>query len=608
MKEDTKMKKHIIILASLLIAATSCNLLNTKPEAQLDPETFFETETNLMLFSNAFYDQFDDNAKFYQEQSDHYINLNLSNELRGGNVRQVPASGGGWSWTMLRRINNLLGHIDQCKDEAVKAKYISLARFFRAYFYFEKVKRFGDVPWVDRAYEDDDPALFNPRERREYIFHRILEDVDAAIEGLPATKSVYRVNKYTALAFKAHICLYEGTYRKYHPYNTSSKTREAWITDDENVETSEELLEMAWKAAEEVMTKGGYKLAKDYLMLFAQEDASQDEMILALRFERSLDRKTNTTAFATMSTQGCPGLTKKFVDSFLMADGSRFTDKQGWETMQFMDEVRNRDPRLACCTRTPGYTYIGKKDILAPDYTSSVTGFQLVKFVMPMNLPEVDRVDKSYNDLPVYRLAEMYLIFAEAKAELGILSQGDLDLSVNKLRKRVGMPDMNMAAANAKPDSYLIAPKYGYSNPVLLANANLGVILEIRRERAVEMAQEGRRWDDLMRWREGNCIDQAMYGPYFPGPGEYDLNGDGKPDVCLWTGTDPKHKDMQDLEIGVKTGIILSGGNSGYVDNQSGVAHTFNEDRDYLYPIPTEERQLNGNLTQNPGWNDGLRD
>lgn len=588
------MKKiFAILLPAVALCFASCDgdLLNKTPESTISPDSYFKTEADLKLFSNAFYSQFDDS--FYEDQSDHFINLNLSNELRGGNVRTVPSTGGGWSWTMLRRINELLRNIDKCQDEKVRAEYAGLAKFFRAFFYFEKVKRFGDVPWVGEAFDSDAAELYAPRDSREVIMTHMLEDIDEAIAALPAAKSLYRVNKYAALALKAQFCLYEGTYRKYHGISLSGHS-------------AEDYLNLAVQAAEEIMA-GPYKLKDDYLMLFAEENADPDEMILAMQFDRTVQRKNNTTAFATMSTQGAPGLTKKFVDSFLMKDGSRFTDRKGWETMQFIDEVADRDPRLACLTRTPGYTRIGATDVLAPDFGSSVTGFQLVKFVMDVTLPEVDRVDKSYNDLPIYRLGEIYLIYAEAKAELGTITQDDLDKSVNLLRKRVGMPDMVLADALASPDPYLLSDEYGYLNPVLRKASNVGILLEIRRERSIELAQEGKRWDDLMRWKEGKCIDQKMYGQYFPGPGKYDLTGDGKPDVWLYEGAKPSDKTMQLLKIGDKTGVILSEGSYGYVDNQQGIDHIFNEERDYLYPIPIEERQLNPNLTQNPGWNDGLK-
>ena len=592
------MKKiFAIIIPAALLCFASCDIrvesdfLNKTPESTVSPDSYFKTESDLKLFSNAFYSQFSDD--FYEAQSDHYIKLNLSDELRGGNVRKVPQSGGGWSWTMLRRINEMLGNMDKCPDEKVRAEYTALAKFFRAYFYFEKVKRFGDVPWVGKAYSSEAEELYAPRDSREVIMGHMLEDIDEAIAALPASKSLYRVNKYAALALKAQFCLYEGTYRKYHGLTLDGRTAEAY-------------LELAAKAAEEIMA-GPYKLKNDYLMLFAEENADTDEMILAMQFDRTVQRKNNTCAFALVSTQGAPGLTKKFVDSFLMKDGSRFTDRKGWETMEYIEEMTDRDPRLACCTRTPGYKRIGGTEVLAPDFGSSVTGFQIVKFVMDMNLPEVNRVEMSYNDLPIYRLGEIYLIYAEAKAELGTISQTDLDMSVNKLRQRVGMPDMNLDEALASPDEYLLSNEYGYSNPLLHNAANVGIILEIRRERSVELAQEGKRWDDLMRWKEGKCIEQAMYGMYFPGPGKYDLTGDGKTDIWLYTGTKPSDKEHALIEIGVKTGVILSEGDHGYVDNQSGVAHVFNENRDYLYPIPTEERQLNPKLAQNPGWDDGLK-
>ena len=231
---------------------------------------------------------------------------------------------------------------------------------------------------------------------------------------------------------------------------------------------------------------------------------------------------------------------------------------------------------------------------------------------MDETLPQVNRVDMSYNDIPVFRLAEMYLIYAEAKAELGNLDQTDLDISINLLRDRVGMPHLNLAQASANPDWYLQSPEYGYQNPILLGSSNLGVILEIRRERAVELFKEGFRWDDLMRWKEGKCIEQVMHGMYFPGLGEYDLSGDNRPDIVLYEKNKPDEKEgVAAFEVGVLTGVLLTDGTSGYVDPQPQKnyqnSHLFNEDRDYYYPIPTTERSLNPNLTQNPGWNDGLK-
>jgi hypothetical protein len=227
---------------------------------------------------------------------------------------------------------------------------------------------------------------------------------------------------------------------------------------------------------------------------------------------------------------------------------------------------------------------------------------------MDVTLPEVGRVDMSYYDIPVFRIAEMYLIYAEALAENDKLSQADLDISVNLLRDRVGMPHMNMNDANANPDWYLCSEEFGYRN---VSGANKGVILEIRRERAIELFKEGFRWDDLMRWKEGLCINQVMHGQYFPGLGEYDLTGDNKADIVLYQGKKPAEKaGVAAFEVGTLTGVVLSEGTKGYINPQPQEnpqnAHVFDESRDYYYPIPATERSLNPNLTQNPNWKDGL--
>ena len=205
----------------------------------------------------------------------------------------------------------------------------------------------------------------------------------------------------------------------------------------------------------------------------------------------------------------------------------------------------------------------------------------------------------------MYRYAEVLLNYAEAKAELGTLTQDDLNKSVNVIRKRVGMPDLNLANANAHPDRYLSSEETGYPNVI---GGNKGVILEIRRERTVELMQEGFRFDDLVRWKAGSCINQSLMGMYFPGAGQYDLTGDGKADVVLYdkgTAKPETASGTQVYEIGNE--LILSSDNKGYIYYHKNIPRTnFSEERDYLYPIAINERSLNYNLTQNPGWDDGL--
>ena len=167
------------------------------------------------------------------------------------------------------------------------------------------------------------------------------------------------------------------------------------------------------------------------------------------------------------------------------------------------------------------------------------------------------------------------------------------------------MPDLNMQSVNADPDWYLSSAEYGYTN---VTGPNKGVILEIRRERAIELTQEGFRFDDLVRWKSGNSIDQDIYGMYFKQPGEYDLTGDGVADVILYEEGTPKPSGADGVQVLlIGQDILLTEGNRGYIYYHKNIARTkFSEVRDYLYPIPINERSLNKNLTQNPGWNDGL--
>ena len=601
-----KMKKYLITIAAAALAFASCDMLDKAPQAEMSPESYFRTEQDLQLFSNTFYNNLLPKSPF-SSQSDHYVKLVLSDELHGGTYRIVPSSGGGWTWGDLRKMNTLLGYINNCEDEAAVKEYTALTKFFRTYFYFEKVKRFGDVPWVDVELGSADEALYNPRDNREVVMQHMLEDINYAIENLPAPTTQFRVNKYTALALKAQFCLFEGTFRKYHAGQSTLKT----LPGDAKDYTF--YLQEAADAAKQIMDSGKYSLystgkpADDYRDMFVQENCeSNKEYILSIKFDYGLGIFHNGTAYGLLPSQGRVGATRKFIDSFLMKDGSRYTDKAGWESKQFAEQIADRDPRLAQSFRTPGYTRIDGTDQLAPDFSACCTGYHTTKWVMSCkaNGGDSDRVDRSTSDLPVYRLGEILLIYAEAKAELGTITQADLDASVNLLRKRVGMPSMKM---DVTVDPYLTSPETGYTNPKLLASSNLAVILEVRRERAVELAQEGTnyRWYDIVRWREGKCIEQPYYGIYFPGAGEYDLNGDGKLDYCLYEGdVKPNSSATSVLKIG--SDIILSNGASGYVQPHKAETRSFNEGRDYYYPIPINERSLNPNLTQNDGWDDGL--
>ncbi len=567
-------------LGACLFLLVSCSLDKT-PLAALSPGTYFSNEEELRLYSNKFYqDILPDGPGIYNENADMIIITPLNESVSG--QRMVPSTGGGWSWDALRRINYLLANSSHTADLSVRNRYDALAKFFRAYFYFEKLKRFGEVPWFNTVLASDDAQLFKPRDSRNLIADSIIQDLDFAIGYLPETKDVYRVNKWTALALKSRACLFEGTFRKYH-----------------GLPDAEKYLTLCAGASEQLIDNGGYTLYKTgatpYQDLFANTKAIGQEVILARDYDDALGLFHNVQNYENASTQGRPGLSKTFVNSYLTSSGGRFTDLLNYDKKEFTEETQNRDPRLAQTIRTPGYTRINSTAKVAPNLSYTITGYHLTKYAMEQ---VNDANGKSITDIPLFRIAETYLNFAEAKAELGSLTQGDLDKSLNLLRGRVSMPKLNLATANANPDPYLSNAETGYPN---VSGTNKGVILEIRRERGVALVMEGHRYYDVMRWKVGKRFEKPFRGMYFKGLGNYDLDNNGTIDVCLYEGTKPGSSASLFLEVGKD--IILSEGNKGNIIAHGNISRTFREDRDYLYPIPSEEINLsNGVLKQNPNW------
>ena len=198
------MKKTFIILTAALFCFCACDvftpekLLEKTPQSKISPADFFSNETELQLYTNPLYDLFDNSLMYKRSStdrfSDHFIENNLSDE-QAGTRSAVETS---WSWASLRRINSLLANSHNCSDEKVRLHYEGIARFFRAYFYFAKVIKWGDVPWIDHELDSDSEDLYAPRDTRETIYNHMIEDLDFAIENLPEGVSTYRLNKWAA--------------------------------------------------------------------------------------------------------------------------------------------------------------------------------------------------------------------------------------------------------------------------------------------------------------------------------------------------------------------------------------------------------------------------
>ena len=578
-----------VLTATVAFAACDLTLL---PEDKVTPDVYFKTETDLQRWSNYYYSYFVNPETSYRYSADDLVKKSMGSIIEGTRMASDAMSGNlEWGWSALRKINYQLENSNKCEDVAVRAKYDGLAYFFRAYIYFQKVMRYGDVPWYDQVLDSDDNAsLTKPRDDRGYVMDKVLADLDLAIASLPATKDITRVTKWTALALKARVALFEGTWRKYR-----------------GMENADKYLTAAADAAGTFISESGYTIYKEgaepYRTLFNCEEIKdvQSEVILGRLYEATTLKVAHSLQFNIKND--AQGFTRRFMNHYLMVTGERFTEQAGYETMLFVDEVKNRDPRLAQTVLCPGYIQKGGKSVTANDM-NSLTGYQPIKFIGP---EAYDGASKGSTDLPIFRAAEVYLVYAEALAELGTLTQSDLDISLNKVRDRVGMPKLQMETANANPDPFLVG-----CYPNVTQGANTGVILEIRRERTVELVNEGFRQWDMLRWKEGAQMvntsadaskDMRYFGVYFPGPGLYDMDGDGTDDFQLYEQGTPTEMGLTTKMLGAD--IVLSEGTSGYVVAHPEMKYSFDEIRDYLWPIPADQRVLTGgNLTQNPGWTD----
>lgn len=583
------MKKiYYLVALALMVSLWSCSddYLERMPGTAVgESQDFFNAESGLQTYSNGFYNYVDYSSAILDDfNSDNCDNSTTPTTIRLANyVLPTSLGSGGWNWAELRDVNYFL---DRCYastlSSSAKNQYIGIAKLFRAMFYFEKVKAFGDVPWYSHALGSTDEAeLYKARDSRVLVMDSVLNDLNEAIEYLPATKYKNKVSKYTALAMKSRICLFEGTWRKYH------KTA--------NLANAEKFLTEAASAAGELIKDGVYTLystgntTSDFRNLFQASSVSTDEVIWAYSF--ATGRYHHYSAYYTVASFSTNGATRSLISDFGMNDGRSFYDAYPNETvrdeMPYKQEMENRDPRLKQCIVYPGYTRIGTTNVSSCcNFTQTRLGYQITKRVGGPS--EDDQGDN--RDVILIRYAEVLLNYAEAKAELGTLTQSDLDMTINKIRARAGLP------ARTLPLTTDIAQKKMYLN---VSDPN---ILEVRRERRVELAFEGfRRWD-IIRWAEGHLFRNMYEGIYVEALNTpIDLNGDGKPDVYFYKGETPSTKIENVQYISFQSQNGLSGDTKGRFIPYKKELSAFN-DWEYLSPIPSEELTLNVNLKQNPGW------
>lgn len=576
------------IVSALSFGLYSCqDFLTVYPENQMSSEEFLQTEKDMEIYCNGFLQRMLPGGLglcYADANSDNVATRTSTSFLIGDTWR--PEDQGGWSWTSLRDVNWFLDNLPRAKSnvsEATYNHYEGVGRFWRAYFYYNMVKTFGDVPWYDHELQStDNEALYKPRDSREFVMDKVLEDLNFASQhcssDIRVVASSTKISRWVALAFKARVCLFEGTYRKYHT--------ELGLQNSAN-----KFLNEAVSASETLMQESPYGLVKDgdvktqYRSLFTSDDLNTREVIFGVAYKTGV-RMHNVTWYTLSASAGSSwSMTKQFVNQYLMLDGTRFTDKAGYETMPYTEEFKNRDNRMAQTLLSPDYVrkVNGVVQPVAPEWGITNTGYEIIKWVIDDDVHI--GMTTSVNSLPLFRFGEVLLNYAEAKAELGEMNEAIWNQTIRPLRERAGVNGVVPAAY----DPYLAA--------YYLNQTTDKWILEIRRERAIEMASELVRYDDIMRWKMGELLELPWYGIYIDELDKgYDLNGDGKIDLTVST-----TGSASTSRVVLGSAFRLSEGDHGYIEYGHNIGRMWTE-RKYLRPIPTTAYQMNPNLGQNPGW------
>jgi len=591
------MKYHNLMCLLLFVCSfVSCEM-EELPKSEVSKDPVFNTEQGLQLYAYSFYDILPSASDIFlgDDLSDYIVRNSVPDYLTNSYAANQSS---GWDWKELRNINYF---IENCTSEEiaqdVRENYIGLARFFRAFFYFEKVKRFGDVPWVSKVPDiDDDELLYAGRDSRTLVMDSVLADINYACDHIVLTSDPTSslITKWVAFAFKSRVCLFEGTFRKYHNEYDLQSTAGTW-------------LERAAEAARQVMENSGFQLNTAgepdglYRQLFASSEPVHTEVLLADVMDQDLSILHNANWKYTSPTFGVKAnLSRTFVNTYLKLDGTPFTDENDYKTSVFANEVKDRDLRLKQTIRLGDYTRIDGGAVVPapPDFGYTLTGYQPIKWCLDDTY--YDLRDYNDNSVPVFRYAEVLLNYAEAKAELGTLTDADWSQTIGALRSRAGITG-GLTAKPTMADPYLQSTYF--------PEINDPVILEIRRERGIELVMEGFRFYDLVRWKKGELLTINWRGFFVPALDiPMDLNEDGNNDVIFVNETPSPLPDVSYMFVAVGPTINgetnpqrLTNGTSGELTWMDNFPRIW-DDKRYLYPIPEEDLLANPNLEQNPGW------
>jgi hypothetical protein len=568
MKETNHIFSYILLLTATVLSVTTftgCkDTLDLKPQSEITDPDYWKTDKDFQLAANWFYlNTLPDPHYGGTNNSDNMSDIAFGTAIDpvSSGTYVAPEQDGNWdnAYIGIRNANKL---IEEGKSSSVGKEilpYLGEGYFFRAFNYFTLLKLFGGVPIINSVLLPTDPEVFDARATRDQVVDSILSDLDQAIADLPAKSDAEkgRICKEAAEAYEARVCLFEGTWRKFHGTGDPDALLQRAITEAKNVMDS--------KAYSLYKSKG----ADSYRYLFIDQTSEDNpESIIVKKYRTNI----NVNGWAYGVSWGNLNPTKKMADMYLCTDGLPIDKSslfKGYDSCR--TEFENRDPRMTQSLILPAKSIIRPQyDAYRPqwpgvDNNRNVnSGYMLYKFISEEPTPGNGGGAFDWN---VMRYAEVLLIYAEATYEHnGSISDADLDLSINLLRDRVHMVHLTNAFVKAN---------------------GLDMRTEIRRERTVELAFEGFRWDDLRRWKTAEtALPQSMLSIKVTG-----TQWDAK--TVTVDGSDYSsyfyNMAASQLENGFK---VL----------QPASQRAFDPNKNYLLPIPTKQISLNPKLKQNPGW------
>lgn len=566
------MKRIVILFVGCCLGLSSCYDLDLNPLSSASNENWYSSETEIEMSINDFYrsefwymDNEDKTDNFtYRESPSEVIKGTLNGQSK--DVTDLWAR----QYKAIARANVVLTNMDKAAEmgisEAKVKRYEAEALFQRACCYARLVTYFGDVIYVDKGV-DIDEAFKMGRTPKSEIIPLIYADYDKAIAALPEEYTgleSQRATKGAALALKARFAMYMGDW------------------------------EIVSDATKQCMDLGIYRLHPSYANLFLSTTKNSVESIFLL--PRSIELKVTLGNWTVMNeiSRNCGGW-GAFTPSWDLFASYTCTDGLPIDESPLFDPhnpFKNRDPR---CTATivefdtPHLGFIfsphpddaqvknlntGKmqknNDARVSAQFASFNGLLWKKGIDETWLENGKDTDPDYI---IIRYADVLLMYAEAKIELGQIDQSVLD-AINQVRARAYGVDYTQTS--------------GYPAVTTTDPQELRTIL--RTERRVEFAKEGLRYMDLVRWRiAGKALGRPNYGMLYP----VSLLQEKVVDKGLWFWPDTPQIDedgISDFSAMEQAGLIAP------------LSQRIWNDRQYLWPVPTKEVLINENIKQNPGY------